>query len=140
MEQSDLKMKNLMERIGEVNSEPQYDARIKKLEVSGQNPHFCGLQCFIYMCPYLRKCVLKCPHDCSGGHTTHLRIFCVKSTLLCFQTHVRKIKRRGDAVFAYIRKFRSLEISHSQVWTRLWDVFGLIIITERNSWSCLIHG
>ncbi|XP_048058797.1 activating transcription factor 7-interacting protein 2 isoform X4 [Megalobrama amblycephala] len=61
VEQSDLKMKNLMERISEVNSEPQYDARIKKLEA-----------------------------------------------------HVRKIKRRGDAVFAYIRKFRSLEISHSQ--------------------------
>ncbi|XP_067270757.1 activating transcription factor 7-interacting protein 2 isoform X2 [Pseudorasbora parva] len=61
VEQSDLKMKNLLERIGEVNSEPQYDARIKKLEA-----------------------------------------------------HVRKIKRRGDAVFAYIRKFRSLGISHSQ--------------------------
>ncbi|XP_059413975.1 activating transcription factor 7-interacting protein 2-like isoform X2 [Carassius carassius] len=29
------------------------------------------------------------------------------------ETHVRKIKRRGDAIFAYIRKFRSLGISHS---------------------------
>lgn len=61
VEQSDCKMKSLMERIGEVNGDPIYDARIKKLEA-----------------------------------------------------HVRKIKRRGDAVFAYIRKFRSLEISQSQ--------------------------
>ncbi|KAK2916232.1 hypothetical protein Q8A67_000606 [Cirrhinus molitorella] len=61
VEQSDYKMKNLMERIREVNGEPKYDARIKKLEA-----------------------------------------------------HVRKIKRRGDAVFAYIRKFRSLENSQSQ--------------------------
>ncbi|XP_052409127.1 activating transcription factor 7-interacting protein 2 isoform X1 [Carassius gibelio] len=61
VEQSDYKMKNLMERIGEVNGEPRYDARIKNLEA-----------------------------------------------------HVRKIKRRGDAVFAYIRKFRSLGISQSQ--------------------------
>uniref|UniRef100_A0A671RHL2 Activating transcription factor 7-interacting protein 2-like n=1 Tax=Sinocyclocheilus anshuiensis TaxID=1608454 RepID=A0A671RHL2_9TELE len=60
VEQSDYKMKNLMERIGEVNGEPRYDARIKKLEA-----------------------------------------------------HVRKIKRRGDAIFAYIRKFRSLGISQS---------------------------
>ncbi|XP_050961683.1 activating transcription factor 7-interacting protein 2 isoform X2 [Labeo rohita] len=61
VEQSDYKMKNLMERINEVNSEPKYDARIQKLEA-----------------------------------------------------HVRKIKRRGDAVFAYIRKFRSLGSSQSQ--------------------------
>ncbi|XP_016344010.1 activating transcription factor 7-interacting protein 2 isoform X1 [Sinocyclocheilus anshuiensis] len=61
VEQSDYKMKNLMERIGEVNGEPRYDARIKNLDA-----------------------------------------------------HVRKIKRRGDAVFAYIRKFRSLGISQSQ--------------------------
>ncbi|XP_058627695.1 activating transcription factor 7-interacting protein 2 isoform X3 [Onychostoma macrolepis] len=61
VEQSDSKMKNLMERIGEVNGEPRYDAKIKKLEA-----------------------------------------------------HVRKIKRRGDAVFAYIRKFRSLGISQNQ--------------------------
>lgn len=61
VEQSDYKMKNLMERISEVNGEPRYDAKIKNLEA-----------------------------------------------------HVRKIKRRGDAVFAYIRKCRSLGISHSQ--------------------------
>uniref|UniRef100_A0A9J7ZZH8 Activating transcription factor 7 interacting protein 2 n=1 Tax=Cyprinus carpio carpio TaxID=630221 RepID=A0A9J7ZZH8_CYPCA len=61
IEQSDYKMKNLMERIGEVNGEPRYDARIKKLEA-----------------------------------------------------HVRKIKRRGDAIFAYIRKFRFLGMPHSQ--------------------------
>ncbi|XP_073689313.1 uncharacterized protein atf7ip2 isoform X2 [Garra rufa] len=61
IEQSDYKMKNLMERISEVNGESKYDSRIKKLEA-----------------------------------------------------HVRKIKRRGDAVFAYIRKFRSLESSQSQ--------------------------
>ncbi|XP_043091015.1 activating transcription factor 7-interacting protein 2 isoform X2 [Puntigrus tetrazona] len=61
VEQSDSKMKNLLERIGEVNSEPRYDARIKNLEA-----------------------------------------------------HVRKIKRRGDAVFAYIRKFRSLGMSQNQ--------------------------
>ncbi|XP_052401056.1 activating transcription factor 7-interacting protein 2 isoform X1 [Carassius gibelio] len=60
VEQSDYKMKNLMERINEVNGEPKYDVRIKKLEA-----------------------------------------------------HVMKIKRRGDAIFAYIRKFRSLGISHS---------------------------
>nr|XP_055050150.1 activating transcription factor 7-interacting protein 2 isoform X2 [Misgurnus anguillicaudatus] len=57
VELSDHKMKNLLERIGEVKNEPRYDARIKKLEA-----------------------------------------------------HVLKIKRRGDAVFTYIRKLRSLGI------------------------------
>lgn len=42
---------------------------------------------------------------------------------LFLQAHVRKIKRRGDAIFAYIRKFRFLGMPHSQVWTRLWDLF-----------------
>ncbi|XP_051987251.1 uncharacterized protein LOC127647181 isoform X2 [Xyrauchen texanus] len=55
IELSDHKMKDLMGRISEVNSEPRYDARIQKLEA-----------------------------------------------------HVMKIKRRGDAVFAYVRKLRSL--------------------------------
>ncbi len=41
VEQSDCKMKSLMERIGEVNGDPIYDGRIKKLEVRDQLS--CGL-------------------------------------------------------------------------------------------------
>ncbi|XP_057201137.1 activating transcription factor 7-interacting protein 2 isoform X3 [Triplophysa rosa] len=61
VELSDHRMKDLMERIGEVKNEPRYDARIKKLEA-----------------------------------------------------HILKIKRRGDAVFTYIRKLRSLGIFQNQ--------------------------
>lgn len=36
IEQSDKMMKALMERIHEVDNEPRYDARIRKLEVSAR--------------------------------------------------------------------------------------------------------
>ncbi|KAB5554272.1 hypothetical protein PHYPO_G00048420 [Pangasianodon hypophthalmus] len=62
LEQSDKMMKALMERIQEVDNEPRYDARIRKLEA-----------------------------------------------------HVRKVKRRGDAVFADIRKRGILEAGQEQV-------------------------
>ncbi|XP_026802896.3 activating transcription factor 7-interacting protein 2 [Pangasianodon hypophthalmus] len=61
LEQSDKMMKALMERIQEVDNEPRYDARIRKLEA-----------------------------------------------------HVRKVKRRGDAVFADIRKRGILEAGQEQ--------------------------
>ncbi|TRY86873.1 hypothetical protein DNTS_009007 [Danionella cerebrum] len=54
VEQSDFRMKNLLDRILEVNNELTYDVRIKKLEA-----------------------------------------------------HVKKIQRRGDAVFSYVRKLRA---------------------------------
>ncbi|KAL7861327.1 hypothetical protein AOLI_G00176760 [Acnodon oligacanthus] len=61
VEQTDKMMKSLMERIQEMDSEPRFDARIKKL-----------------------------------------------------QAHVKKVKRRGDAVFVYIRKHGISEMSQNQ--------------------------
>ncbi|XP_017344444.1 activating transcription factor 7-interacting protein 2 isoform X1 [Ictalurus punctatus] len=62
LEQSDKMMKALMDRIQEVDNEPRYDVRIRKLEA-----------------------------------------------------HVRKVKRRGDTVFANIQKRASLEAAQEQV-------------------------
>ncbi|XP_036445262.1 activating transcription factor 7-interacting protein 2 [Colossoma macropomum] len=61
VDHSDKMMKSLMERIQEIDSEPRFDARIKKL-----------------------------------------------------QAHVKKVKRRGDAVFVYIRKHGISEMSQNQ--------------------------
>ncbi|XP_026858557.2 activating transcription factor 7-interacting protein 2 isoform X2 [Electrophorus electricus] len=61
IEQSDKMMKALMERIQEIDGEPRYSTRIKKLEA-----------------------------------------------------HVKKVKRRGDAVFAYIRQRGTSEFSQDQ--------------------------
>ncbi|KAK3520330.1 hypothetical protein QTP70_023294 [Hemibagrus guttatus] len=61
LEQSDKMMKALMEKIQEVESEPRYDTRLRKLEA-----------------------------------------------------HIRKVKRRGDAVFADLRKRRSLDVAQDQ--------------------------